>query len=126
MMSTPLGRDKIFPQHLKGRREFLGLSRRQVAKKIGKSGTYIGNIENAEAIPTYDFLIMLADVYDEDPVPYLVWRAQAKGEYDMHRWLTSVQVKLRRRPPLRTVSMAAEAQGKYPDNTDGGEQAHKS
>ena len=75
-MDKELGELHIFSEHLKNRRESLRLSRRQVARKLGCSLTYLGNIETGADIPSYNFLIKLAEVYGEDPLPYLIWRAQ--------------------------------------------------
>ncbi len=121
-MTKRVGGTKVFQEHLKNCRENLGLSRRKAAKQLGCHPSYLANIENAEEIPSYNLLVRLAEMYGEDPLTYLAWRAQEKNEYDLHRCLKSVQARLQRVVPLHTVSMAAEAQAEYPDNSDDGEQ----
>ena len=69
-------------------------------------------LENGEEVGSYNLLIKLAEVYDEDPLPYLIWRAQLKGEYDMHHWLKLVQGMLKRSVMIEPMSNAAEDNAK--------------
>jgi len=113
-MDKELGEGHIFFQHLANRREALGLSRRQAAQKLECSRTYLGNIENCAEIPSYNFLIKLAKAYNEEPLPFLIWRAQLKGEYDMHQWLREIQGRLRRENEIPTPSeLAADKPAEY-------------
>ncbi len=116
-MTKDLGDNKIFLENLKKRREKLCLSRLQAAKKLGCSDTYVTNIENGEKVPAYNFLVKLAEAYGEDPIEYMLWRAQRKEEYDMHSWLKQVRSLLGRivimSPPVEQDQMAAEPSAEY-------------
>ena len=63
-----------FAQHLKERRLELGKSQEEVSAAIGKSPSYIYQVERGRAIPSFEVLVELSRIYKEDPRDYLTIR----------------------------------------------------
>lgn len=64
-----------FAEHLRSRRLELGKSQEEVSAAIGKSPSYIYQVERGRAIPSAEALIELSRIYREDPQDYLAARS---------------------------------------------------
>lgn len=58
---------------LKERRESLGLTQQELAKKVGKSFRTIQSWERGESYPNAEFVIVLCKIFDIDPNELLGW-----------------------------------------------------
>lgn len=58
---------------LKERREFLGLTQQELAKKVGKSFRTIQSWERGESYPNAEFVVVLCKIFDIDPNELLGW-----------------------------------------------------
>jgi len=70
-----------FTQHLRKRRIELGKSQEEVSTALGKSPSYIYQVERGRALPSTEVLIELSRVYREDPEDYIAIR-NIKGSHD--------------------------------------------
>jgi transcriptional regulator with XRE-family HTH domain len=59
-------RDRIFAQVIRDRRRKLGLTQREVARRIKTSVPYVGHLESAKRIPSDKVLRRLAQVLELD------------------------------------------------------------
>ena len=71
-----------FALHLRNRRLELGKSQEEVSAAIGKSPSYMYQVERGRAIPSAEVLIELSRIYREDPADYLSARTMG-GKKDM-------------------------------------------
>jgi len=81
---------------LRKRRTELGKSQEEVSKALGKSPSYIYQVERGRAIPSAEVLIELSRVYREDPQDYLMIRSKiGDGDESLRFWksLLSREVK---------------------------------
>lgn len=58
---------------LKERRESLGLTQQELAKKVGKSFRTIQSWERGESYPNAEFVVVLCKIFDIDPNELLGW-----------------------------------------------------
>ena len=58
---------------LKERRESLGLTQQELAKKVGKSFRTIQSWERGESYPNAEFVVVLCRIFDIDPNELLGW-----------------------------------------------------
>lgn len=58
---------------LKERRESLGLTQQELAKKVGKSLRTIQSWERGESYPNAEFVVVLCKIFDIDPNELLGW-----------------------------------------------------
>ncbi len=72
---------QAFLKHIKNRRLELGLSQEAVSTKIGKSFSYMAQVERGRGLPTLETLIHLAEIYGEDPKDYAAVRT-GEGRQD--------------------------------------------
>jgi len=62
-------------EHLRNRRLELSKSQEEVSAAIGKSPSYMYQVERGRAIPSAEILIELSRIYREDPQDYLAARS---------------------------------------------------
>jgi phage repressor protein C with HTH and peptisase S24 domain len=78
---------KEFILHLRKRRMDLGKSQEEVSKALGKSASYIYQVERGRAIPSAEVLIELSRIYREDPQDYLAVRSKiGNGDESLRFW----------------------------------------
>ena len=58
---------------IRERREALGLTQTELAKKVGKSFRTIQSWERGESYPNAEYVAVLCDVFDTDPNDLLDW-----------------------------------------------------
>lgn len=58
---------------IRERREALGLTQTELAKKVGKSFRTIQSWERGESYPNAEYVAVLCDVFDTDPNDLLGW-----------------------------------------------------
>lgn len=76
-----------FALHLRNRRLELGKSQEEVSAAIGKSPSYMYQVERGRAIPSAEVLIELSRLYREDPAEYLSARAMGdKKDKSLEFW----------------------------------------
>ncbi len=68
----------------------LGKSQEEVSKALGKSPSYIYQVERGRAIPSAEALIELSRIYQEDPQDYLSIRSKIGGGDDALRFWRSL------------------------------------
>lgn len=107
---------KEFAEHLRNRRLELGKSQEEVSAAIGKSPSYIYQVERGRAIPSAEVLIELSRIYREDPQDYLAARSIG-GEKDrslefwkrlLSKEVKGVYIAGSRRVPVINLSMSNE------------------
>ena len=80
-MRTRWKTKKEFALYLRNRRLELGKSQEEVSSEIGKSPSYMYQVERGRAIPSAEVLLELSRIYREDPSDYLAARTIG-GEKD--------------------------------------------
>jgi transcriptional regulator with XRE-family HTH domain len=105
-----------FVEHLRNRRLELGKSQEEVSTALGKSPSYIYQVERGRAIPSAEVLIELSRIYREDPQDYLGVRSIG-GEKDrslefwkklLSKEVKGVYVAGSRRVPVINLTMTKE------------------
>lgn len=86
-MGKRVTNEKNFRTRLREHRRRLRISRREAAKRLKCSSQHLANIENGLDVGSYNFLVKLAELYEDDPLDYLIWRAEIKQEAEMKRYL---------------------------------------
>lgn len=80
---------------IKERREALGLTQTELAKKVGKSFRTIQSWERGESYPNAEYVSVLCNVFDTDPNSLLDWysthprTAATNGAPDTQRLLSA-------------------------------------
>ncbi len=112
-----------FALHLRSRRLELGKSQEEVSAAIGKSPSYMYQVERGRAIPSAEVLIELSRIYCEDPAEYLSARAMGdKKDKSLEFWkrLLSKEAKGVFIAGSRRVPVINLAQTKEADFDEGG------
>jgi phage repressor protein C with HTH and peptisase S24 domain len=114
---------KEFVEHLRDRRQALGKSQEEVSAAIGKSPSYIYQVERGRAIPSAETLIELSRIYREDPQDYVAIRSLV-GQKDralefwkhlLSRDVKGVQIAGSRRVPVINIAQY-RSEEKFDDN----------
>jgi SOS-response transcriptional repressor LexA len=116
-MKNPWKSKSDFALHLRNRRLELGKSQEEVSAAIGKSPSYMYQVERGRAIPSAEVLIELSRIYREDPADYLSARAMGdKKDKSLEFWkrllskeAKGVYIAGSRRVPVMNLARTKEA-----------------